>query len=72
MTGFTGTSGYTVVNSDESEKSLFITDSRYELQAGIQINKEMFEVRTDATPMSKAIEVLKGNIGLDGSLFPAS
>ena len=72
LTGFTGSSGYTIVNSEDSEKSLFVTDSRYELQAGIQIDATKFEVSTDATSLSKKVETLQGDIGIDGNLFPAS
>jgi hypothetical protein len=32
LTGFSGSSGYTVINAEEDKKSVFVTDSRYELQ----------------------------------------
>lgn len=31
VTGFTGSSGYTIISAAENEKSIFVTDSRYEL-----------------------------------------
>jgi hypothetical protein len=31
FTGFTGSNGFALVSSDSNEKSMFVTDSRYEL-----------------------------------------
>jgi len=31
LTGFTGSSGYAVISAVDNEKSIFVTDSRYEL-----------------------------------------
>ena len=72
ITGFTGSSGYIVVNSGESEKSLFVTDSRYELQANMQVDSAQFEIKTDARPLLSTLEQLQGSIVLDGRLFSAS
>jgi hypothetical protein len=38
LTGFSGSSGYAVISAHEDEKSTLVTDSRYELQAGLELD----------------------------------
>jgi hypothetical protein len=70
-TGFTGSSGYTVILSDESISSIFVTDSRYDLQAGNEVNQSSFKIYTDAMAMSQCIAQFgKENVCIDAVLFP--
>ena len=51
ISGFTGSSGFAVIRNPE-QKSLFVTDSRYEIAVKSEIDHSVFDVSTKADTIS--------------------
>jgi Xaa-Pro aminopeptidase len=72
LTGFTGSAGTAVVT--QAEAALF-TDSRYFLQAELQLANSGFELKKEGLPESESIadylkgRVEKGSVGVDGKVY---
>ena len=47
LSGFTGSSGFAIIRSCD-KKSVFVTDSRYEIAVKKEIDHEVFDVSTKA------------------------
>ncbi len=45
LTNFTGSNGLAIVFQSQQKKPVFITDSRYKLQAKLEIDQELFEIQ---------------------------
>ena len=74
LTNFSGSNGYTIITADESQKSQFVTDSRYEIQVASELDASLFDITTDFEPISKRLQKFAkdyGNmrVGVDGVLF---
>jgi len=75
LTGFTGSAGTAVVFAEG--KSLFVTDSRYDLQAESEVDTEMFDIADTGKPKPLS-ELIKNrvsqddDVAVDGSLFTKS
>lgn len=72
LTGFTGSAGTAVVT--QAHAALF-TDSRYFLQAELQLQGSGFELKKEGLPESESIaeylksRLEKGSVGVDGKLY---
>lgn len=83
LTGFSGSSGFAVVRAQGSEgpgdpKSVFVTDSRYEIAVKDEVDHDVYRVSTKAEPVSDILKEIKKElgeeagklrVGLDGHLY---
>ncbi|GMH68700.1 hypothetical protein TrLO_g1794 [Triparma laevis f. longispina] len=82
LTSFTGSAGTALVGSEEKKKAKFWTDGRYWLQAGGEVDGELWEVMKDGHPSTPSIPTHISHLqslsphpltlGLDPNLFPSS